>query len=146
MHRTQYLGGHLLVLSKPYLVLLMPPPVTCMPANVWLVNSQIKITHNLQFHCCHLLFDVMRAAIEDPEQGLLVKTLDLCLYGLYIRHIVAVRQAKPTATNGRSRRSVVEYRIDLIRNGPTHVRSLQGEFRVQVLLRGGDIESQRLRV
>lgn len=45
----------------------------------------------LQFCCSHLLLDIRRATVKDPEQRLLVEALDLGFDRLNIRHVVAVR-------------------------------------------------------
>lgn len=64
-----------------------------------------------------MLLSIVWAAVEYPEECLLVEVLDLGLNGLNVSHIVTVRKPEPAAANSRSRRRIVEERIYLIRDG-----------------------------
>lgn len=64
-----------------------------------------------QFLRSQVLLDVLRTAVEDPKEGFLVERRDLCLDGLHIRHLVALREAD--VGNRGSGRRVIEQRVDL---------------------------------
>lgn len=92
-------------------------------------RATIDVNHCSQFHRSHLLLDICWAAVEDPEQGLLVEALDLALNRLYICHAVTIRQPELPSIRRWSRRRIVEKRVDLGRERPVAVsgsREIQG--------------------
>lgn len=91
MTGAQDLGRHVIILGEPDLQLLVPPPVSSVPARrQWGSASVLRNEEHSQLSSRHLLLDVEWTAVEDPEQRFLVEVLDLALDGLDIRHVIAV--------------------------------------------------------
>jgi hypothetical protein len=118
--RAQHVGHHDLVLGEPDLQLLVPSPVSgvtarCISQPPCRGNMSKKRGHS-QLYCRQVLLEVLRTAVEDPEQGLLVEATNFRLDRLDVCHVVAIGQL--VLGDGWSWRNVVEKRIDLGRERP----------------------------
>lgn len=74
---------------------------------------------SIQFYRSQLLLEVSRTAVEYPEQGLLVKVLDLAINRLHVRNVVAIGEPELGVGDSRSRCCVIEERVQLVGDGPS---------------------------